>query len=73
MAANPGQVMHGAIKAVVDMQCDCIKLFEDLEKYRLAGLKSFYGNAVALDLGQAMSRRRSRCPNPRAALLPRRG
>jgi hypothetical protein len=58
MAANPGQVMHGAIKAVVDMQSDCIKLFEDLEKDKLAGLKSFYGNVVALDLGQAMSRRR---------------
>ena len=37
MAANPGQVMHGAIRAVVDMQSDCIKLFEDLEKTNWPG------------------------------------
>jgi hypothetical protein len=37
MAANPGQVMHGAIKAVVDMQSDCIKLLKTWKKTNWPG------------------------------------
>jgi hypothetical protein len=58
MATEQGQSMYKAIKAVISMQADCIKLIEDLEKDKLSGLQPFYGTVVALDLGTALYRRR---------------
>jgi len=54
---TPGEQMMFAMKAVANMQSDCIQLFEDLDK-ALPGLKSFYNTVVTLDLGYTMSARR---------------
>src|SRR5665213_1218090 len=56
MDADYGQQMGKAIRAVLEMQEDCIKLFHDMDK-ALDDYVSLLGNVVALDLGISMARR----------------
>ncbi len=57
MEISPGSQIVLAMKSIVKMHSDCIKLFEDLDKSML-GFKSFYNNVVTLELGSSMSARR---------------
>lgn len=57
MANDQGEQMLMAVKAVIGMHKDSIKLLEDLDK-EMRGFVSFYGNTVTLDLGSALYKRR---------------
>ena len=56
MNSSPGEQMVLAMRSVLKMQSDSIKLFEDLDK-SMPGLESFYRNVVTLGLGNSMSSR----------------
>jgi hypothetical protein len=56
MDADYGKQMGKAIRAVLDMQDDCIRLFHDLDK-ALIEYVSLYGNVVTLNLGSSITRR----------------
>lgn len=56
MGAEYGKQMGLAIRAVLDMQADCIKLIQDMDR-ALGDYTSYYGNVVTLNLGSSISKR----------------
>lgn len=56
MSSDYGKQMGQAIRAVLDMQDDCIRLFRDLDK-ALPEYTSLYGNVVTLNMGSSITRR----------------
>jgi hypothetical protein len=56
MESNYGKQMGKAIRAVLDMQDDCIRLFHDLDK-AFSEYRSLNGNIVAPDQGSSIARR----------------
>ncbi len=56
MDAEYGKQMGRAIRAVLDMHADCVKLLSDLDK-TLVEYESIFGNVVALNQGITISRR----------------
>jgi hypothetical protein len=56
MGTEQGKQVGIALKAVLEMQSDCIKLIEDLDKF-MTGYRSVYGNIVTLDLGSTIGRK----------------
>ncbi|SFS05488.1 hypothetical protein SAMN05421771_1088 [Granulicella pectinivorans] len=56
MENENGKQMGKAIRAVLDMHADCIKLLRDLDK-ALPEYESLLGNVVALNMGSSISRR----------------
>lgn len=65
MGAEYGKQMGLAIRAVLDMQTDCIKLIQDVDR-ALVDYTSYYGNVVTLNLGSSISQANipRRGPNP---------
>ena len=56
MESNNGKQMGKAIRAVLDMQDDCIRLFHDLDK-AFPDYLSLYGNVVTINQANSISRR----------------
>jgi len=56
MGTEQGKQLGIALKAVLEMQSDCTKLIEDLDKFMM-GYRSLYGSVVTLDLGSTIGRR----------------
>jgi hypothetical protein len=56
METDYGKQMGKAIRAVLDMQDDCIRLIHDLDK-SLSEYESLMGNAVTLGLGSSIYKR----------------
>ena len=54
MGTEQGKQLGIALKAVLEMQSDCTKLIEDLDKF-MTGYRSLYGSrSVTLDLGSTI-------------------
>jgi hypothetical protein len=56
MEADYGKQMGKAIRAVLEMHADCIRLFHDMDK-ALDDYESLLGNVVALNQGTTIGRR----------------
>ena len=57
MAVEPGRQMDRAMKAVIKMHVDCIKLFNDLDA-AMDGFDSYFGNVVTQQLGSSINNRK---------------
>ncbi len=57
MADEPGLQMDRAMKAVIKMHGDCIKLFHDLDA-AMSGFDSYFGNVVTQQLGSSINNRK---------------
>lgn len=57
MAIESGKQMVHAMKAIIKMQGDCVRLFNDLDA-ALDGLESYFGNVVTQQLGSSISNRK---------------
>jgi len=57
MVDDPGIQMDRAMKAVIKMHGDCIKLFNDLDA-AMEGFESYFGNVVTQQLGSSVNNRK---------------
>ena len=56
METENGKLMGSAIRAILDMQSDCIKLFRDLDKeLELKDLQAISGNVITTGLGSSIN------------------
>jgi len=56
METENGNLVGSAIRAILEMQSDCIKLFHDLDnKFELNGLQAISGNTVTTELGSSLT------------------
>ena len=56
LGTDNGKLMGSAIKAVLDMQSDCVKMFRDLDKQlELSDLRQISGNTITTGLGSSIT------------------
>ena len=56
LETDNGKLMGSAIRAVLDMQSDCVRMFRDLDKQlELSDLRQISGNTITTGLGSSIT------------------